>query len=162
MIRPLMFVSLLLPSIALASASAVPCDAPPLAPLPDSVPAPEMQHAPAAASCLRIDAISFVERLRAPAPAPAPAAAASAPATAASGAYVPKTAHDNTPWRFDMNQNGRRMTAEEFDAWMKAKGIRVATGRPQAGAAAPAAAPAANTAPAPAASGCQASATQAC
>lgn len=44
--------------------------------------------------------------------------------------YVPKTKDDNTPWRFDMNQNGRRMTAEEFDAWMKAKGIRVATGKP--------------------------------
>jgi len=160
MIRPLMLVSLLLPSIALASAGAVPCDAPALAPLPDSVPAPEMRHVPAAASCLRIDAMSFVARLRAPAPAPAPAAAANAPATAASGAYVPKTAHDNTPWRFDMNQNGRRMTAEEFDAWMKAKGIRVATGRPQAGAAAPAAP--ATTTPAPAAAGCQASATQAC
>ncbi len=49
---------------------------------------------------------------------------------AASGAYVPKTKFDNTPWRFDMNQNGKRMTSEEFDAWMKAKGIRVATGKP--------------------------------
>jgi hypothetical protein len=48
------------------------------------------------------------------------------------GAYVPKTKDDNTPWRFDMNQNGRRMTSEEFDAWMKAKGIRVATGKPGA------------------------------
>jgi len=45
-------------------------------------------------------------------------------------AYVPKTAHDNSPYRFDMNQNGKRMTAEEFDAWMQAKGIRVATGQP--------------------------------
>jgi hypothetical protein len=48
------------------------------------------------------------------------------------GAYVPKTKDDNTPWRFDMNQNGKRMTSEEFDAWMKAKGIRVATGKPGA------------------------------
>ncbi|KFL35611.1 hypothetical protein [Arenimonas donghaensis] len=47
-------------------------------------------------------------------------------------AYVPKTAHDNSPYRFDMNQNGKRMTAEEFDAWMQAKGIRVATGQPGA------------------------------
>lgn len=45
------------------------------------------------------------------------------------GAYVPKTKDDNTPWRFDMNQNGKRMTSVEFDAWMKAKGIRVATGK---------------------------------
>lgn len=40
-------------------------------------------------------------------------------------AYKPKTAFDNTPWRFDMNQNGKRMTADEFDAWMKARGVRV-------------------------------------
>ena len=56
---------------------------------------------------------------------PAPAAPAAAPAQG----YVQKTQFDNSPWRFDMNQNGRRMTAEEFDAWMKAKGIRVATGK---------------------------------
>lgn len=50
--------------------------------------------------------------------------------------YKPKTEFDNTPWRFDMSQNGKRMTAEEFDAWMKARGVRVARG------AAPAPAPA--------------------
>lgn len=33
--------------------------------------------------------------------------------------------------RFEMNQNGRRMSADDFDAWMKARGIRVAKG-PQA------------------------------
>ncbi|TZF90829.1 hypothetical protein [Cognatilysobacter lacus] len=42
--------------------------------------------------------------------------------------YKPQTQYDNTPWRFDMNQNGKRMTADEFDAWMKAKGVRVAKG----------------------------------
>ena len=42
--------------------------------------------------------------------------------------YKPKTAFDNTPWRFDMNQNGKRMTADEFDAWMKTRGVRVARG----------------------------------
>jgi hypothetical protein len=51
-------------------------------------------------------------------------------------AYKPQTAFDNTPWRFDMSQDGKRMTAEEFDAWMKARGVRVARGAPQ-----PAAAP---------------------
>jgi hypothetical protein len=40
-------------------------------------------------------------------------------------AYKPKTAFDNTPWRFNMTQNGKRMTADEFDAWMKARGVRV-------------------------------------
>jgi hypothetical protein len=41
-----------------------------------------------------------------------------------------------------MSQNGKRMTAVEFDAWMKAKGIRVAKGRPAAaGVAVPAATP---------------------
>ena len=29
-----------------------------------------------------------------------------------------------------MSQNGKRMTAEEFDAWMKARGVRVAKGAP--------------------------------
>ena len=43
-------------------------------------------------------------------------------------AYKPRTEFDNAPWRFDMNQNGKRMTAEEFDAWMKSRGVRVAKG----------------------------------
>lgn len=33
--------------------------------------------------------------------------------------------------RFQMTQNGRQMSADDFDAWMKARGIRVAKG-PQA------------------------------
>lgn len=47
-------------------------------------------------------------------------------------AYKPQTEFDNTPWRFDMSQNGKRMTAEEFDAWMKARGVRVVQARPAA------------------------------
>lgn len=52
------------------------------------------------------------------------------PAALAAGAvdpaaYKPQTAYDNTPWRFNMTQNGKRMTADEFDAWMKARGVRV-------------------------------------
>ncbi|MBU8975292.1 MULTISPECIES: hypothetical protein [unclassified Lysobacter] len=54
-----------------------------------------------------------------------PAAPAAMPNANDPAAYKPKTQFDNTPWRFDMNQNGKRMTAEEFDAWMKAKGVRV-------------------------------------
>ncbi len=61
--------------------------------------------------------------------------------------YKPKTAFDNTPWRFDMNQNGKRMTADEFDAWMKARGVRIA-GRKPATTAAPVAPPADGVAPA--------------
>ncbi|MCF7221277.1 hypothetical protein [Marilutibacter chinensis] len=56
----------------------------------------------------------------------------------APAAYVPRTEFDNGPWRFDMNQNGKRMTAEEFDAWMKSRGVRVAKGAPAAAAPAPA------------------------
>ena len=67
----------------------------------------------------------------------APVVAQGAPDPAA---YTPKTAFDNTPWRFNMTQNGKRMTADEFDAWMKARGVRV-VGKKEPGAdAAPAAA----------------------
>lgn len=52
--------------------------------------------------------------------------------------YKPKTQFDNTPWRFDMNQNGKRMTADEFDAWMKARGVRVAGRKPAAATTTPA------------------------
>jgi hypothetical protein len=45
--------------------------------------------------------------------------------------YKPKTEFDNTPWRFNMTQNGKRMTADEFDAWMKSRGVRV-VGRKEA------------------------------
>jgi hypothetical protein len=47
-----------------------------------------------------------------------------------SAGYQPKTQFDNTPYRFNMEQNGKKMSAEEFDAWMKARGIRVAKGAP--------------------------------
>ncbi len=36
--------------------------------------------------------------------------------------YVKKTEHDNTPYRFNMTQNGKRMTADDFDAWLQANG----------------------------------------
>jgi hypothetical protein len=58
----------------------------------------------------------------------APALAPSLPSSSNPAAYQPRTQYDNTPWRFDMSQNGKRMTAEEFDAWMKARGVRVAKG----------------------------------
>lgn len=55
-------------------------------------------------------------------------------------AYKPRTQYDNTPWRFNMNQNGRNMTADEFSAWMKSRGVRVARGSAPAAATDPAAA----------------------
>ena len=95
--------------------------------------APEMAAAPTP-DPLCVPADQVLAKLRAPAP--------------AAGAYVPLTKDDNTPWRFDMSQNGKRMTAAEFDVWMKAKGIRVATGKPTPAAAdQPASEPAAATPP---------------
>lgn len=69
-------------------------------------------------------------------------------------AYKPRTQYDNTPWRFNMNQNGRNMTADEFSAWMKSRGVRVARGSAPApespaapAVAAPATAPASDVVP---------------
>src|SRR5690606_39736700 len=56
-------------------------------------------------------------------------AATPAPEVIDAATYKPRTEFDNTPWRFNMNQNGERMTADAFAAWMEAKGVRVAKGR---------------------------------
>ncbi|MGY0612809.1 MULTISPECIES: septal ring lytic transglycosylase RlpA family protein [unclassified Luteimonas] len=70
---------------------------------------------------------------------PAPQAAAPGPAAADAQAVTPAAAvaapvaapgSANGDWRFDMHQDGRAMTADEFDAWMKSRRARVATGRP--------------------------------
>ncbi|MEN1941417.1 septal ring lytic transglycosylase RlpA family protein [Luteimonas sp. MJ174] len=53
---------------------------------------------------------------------------ATTPAAVATTAPVPESG--NADWRFDMRQDGRAMTADEFDAWMKSRRARVATGRP--------------------------------
>ncbi|MBP8081003.1 MAG: hypothetical protein KAY12_02500 [Arenimonas sp.] len=110
----------------LAADCFVPASAPTIADI--SVVAPEMLR-PATADPFCVSVQDLLARGRSPA----------APAGGAPAAYVPLTKDDNTPWRFDMSQNGKRMTSAEFDAWMKAKGIRVATGKPGT-AAAPAAA----------------------
>lgn len=52
--------------------------------------------------------------------------------------YKPRTAHDNTPWRFNMKP-GQKLSAAEFDAWMRSRGVRVATGKPAGADAQPAA-----------------------
>ena len=85
--------------------------------------------------------------------APGSTAATAATADATSGdpaAYKPRTAHDNKPYRFDMTQNGKRMTADDFDAWLKANGYSAGRRADPAAPQAPAAAPAAAATPAPA------------
>ncbi len=42
--------------------------------------------------------------------------------------YQKKTEHDNTPWRYE-TKPGEKFSAAEFDAWMKARGVRVAKGK---------------------------------
>jgi len=42
-------------------------------------------------------------------------------------AYVPRTKWDNTPYRFSAGGNGKKFSAADFDAWMKANGIHVTT-----------------------------------
>lgn len=75
-----------------------------------------------------------------PASLPAATVAPAVPGTAASttgavptatdpAAYKPRTEFDNTPWRFNMSENGQRMTADAFDEWMKAKGLQVVGGK---------------------------------
>jgi rare lipoprotein A len=55
--------------------------------------------------------------------------ATSAASTSAVATTVPALA-SGQEWRFDMRQDGKAMTADEFDAWMKARRARVATGKP--------------------------------
>lgn len=73
---------------------------------------------------------------------PAPVVAAAAPvkttvatgkpaavAATAASASAAKSAGGARDYRFDMMQNGKSMTADEFDAWMKSRQVRVATGK---------------------------------
>jgi len=39
--------------------------------------------------------------------------------------YIKQTEFDNTPYRFNMTQNGKRMTADDFDALLQANGYSV-------------------------------------
>lgn len=76
-----------------------------------------------------------------------------APPTAANPQSRPEGRDATGAYRFNMTQDGRRMTADEFDAWMKARGIRVAKGAPGATAQAKAKAPARRPAKAAVATG---------
>lgn len=61
-------------------------------------------------------------------------------------AYKPQSQWDNTPWRFNMQKG---MTAAEFEAWMKAKGLHVSKGPPKPAAPADGQPAPANGTPAP-------------
>jgi hypothetical protein len=126
-----MFIMLLATQGAMAASN---CDGPQVLQELQNAPAQEMQayRAGAKPNNCSVSASELMARpKKAKASGPGGSASKKPSTTAPStGAYVPKTKDDNTPYRFDMNQNGKRMTAEEFDAWMKAKGISVATGKP--------------------------------
>jgi rare lipoprotein A len=64
-------------------------------------------------------------------PSPGPDAAGSSSSQANATAQTPTPKKGDKDWRFDMRQDGRTMTADEFDAWMRARQARVATGKPQ-------------------------------
>ena len=49
---------------------------------------------------------------------------------------------DGQPNRFEMIRDGERMTADDFDAWMQARGIRIAGGKAADDEMTPAASPA--------------------
>ncbi len=58
-------------------------------------------------------------------------ACASRPSSPAAAIATPVAAHDSAKGqahRFLMTQNGKRMSADDFDAWMKARGVRIARG----------------------------------
>ena len=61
-------------------------------------------------------------------PAPTTVSATGQPAT--TPATTPSAATAGRDYRFDMRQDGRAMSADEFEAWMQARQVRVATGRP--------------------------------
>ncbi len=59
----------------------------------------------------------------------APAAVAAIPAPTPT-VMTPLPAAARSDYRFDMRQDGKAMSANEFDAWMKSRQVRVATGKP--------------------------------
>ena len=62
------------------------------------------------------------------APRVATAAASTPPPAPVAVAAAGKPASD-LDWRFDMRQDGKAMTADQFDAWMKSRRAHVATGK---------------------------------
>ena len=61
-------------------------------------------------------------------PAPTTVAATGQPAT--TPATAPSAATAGRDYRFDMRQDGKAMSVDEFEAWMTSRQVRVATGKP--------------------------------
>jgi rare lipoprotein A len=78
--------------------------------------------APAAASSVPAQGTA-IDRLVASLPIGSAVAAERTPAVSAAPTPL-------TDYRFDMRQDGKPMTVKEFDAWMKARRVSVATGKP--------------------------------
>ena len=86
---------------------------------------------------------SAIDKLVSALPIAAATAGERVPQVAPPVTAAPASPLANTDWRFDMRQDGRTMSADEFDAWMLSRRARVATGKPGA----PAARPIETTAP---------------
>lgn len=82
-------------------------------------------------------------------PAPVAIAAGAPPMMTPASAAIPAnvTAAGND-YRFDMRQDGKAMSADEFEAWMTSRQVRVATGKPAPSVAKAAEAPGKRAAPA--------------
>ena len=62
-----------------------------------------------------------------------PEATATKPENGQAQQPAPEARDGRGAYRFHMQQDGRKMSAEEFDAWMKSNGIRVAKGKSDSG-----------------------------
>nr|WP_257644189.1 septal ring lytic transglycosylase RlpA family protein [Luteimonas salinisoli] len=83
--------------------------------------------APAAEAPTPVAAPTAIDRLVEALPIAAASAGERPAAPAPAAGVQPAPAGE---WRFDMLRDGRVMTADEFDAWMAERRVRVATGRP--------------------------------
>ncbi|HVI25357.1 MAG TPA: septal ring lytic transglycosylase RlpA family protein [Xanthomonadaceae bacterium] len=98
----------------------------------DAAPARGAMETPAASATAQARTPSALDGLVAALPAKTGAASSVPAGAVVAGANDTAAAppSSNTDWRFDMRQDGRTMTADEFDAWMRARRARVATGKP--------------------------------
>lgn len=75
-------------------------------------------------ACLILSATAVLAACASTREQPTAQATHAAPAPAARVA----DAKDPYAYRFNMTQNGKAMSADDFDAWMKARGLRVSKG----------------------------------
>ena len=101
-------------------------------PIPAVASATSGHPIPVVANAATASATSAAVAPSAPAARP-PAALGVATAAGSAGTTAPVVAGEKLEsWRFEMNREGRAMTADEFDAWMVERKVNVATGRPRA------------------------------